>query len=195
MPPIQNGFLKYGCVIKNMVINKLFLSMPCSCLIPMPDFPTNCEWGPILWRILHGLAEHYGKLMYPLFLKEEENAWPKFIEQTQYILPCKECREHYKDYYLKNKPFILKNLSSEQKGVWIKNYFFNLHNEVNIRNDKPLFEYSNLHNTYKNINYTFEIKHFEKLLKVVFQYNEVSLVSWLNWIKTFRTIANIYGLT
>jgi hypothetical protein len=161
----------------------------------MPDFPTNCEWGPILWRILHGLAEHYGKLMYPLFLKEEENAWPKFIEQTQYILPCKECREHYKDYYLKNKPSILKNLSSEQKGVWIKNYFFNLHNEVNIRNDKSLFEYSNLHNTYKNINYTFEIKHFEKLLKVVFQYNEVSLLSWLNWIKTFRTIANIYGLT
>jgi len=161
----------------------------------MPDFPTNCEWGPILWRIIHGLAENYGNLMHPLFSKEEEIAWPKFIEQIQHILPCKECRQHYKDYYIKNKPSSLKKLSSTEQKIWIKNYFFNLHNEINIRNDKPLFDYSNLNTTYKNINYTFEIKHFEKLLKVVFQYNEVTLISWLNWIKTFRSIANIYGLT
>ena len=169
--------------------------MPCSCMIPMPNFPTNCEWGPILWRIIHGLADKYGRLMYPLFAKEQEIAWPKLIEQTQYILPCKDCREHYSTYYKKNNPSILKTLKPEQQALWVQNYFFNLHNEINIENNKPAFEFSNLHSTYNSVNYTFEIKHFEKLLKVVFQYNEVSLLSWLNWLKSFRTIANIYGLT
>ena len=169
--------------------------MPCSCMIPMPDFPTNCEWGPILWRILHGLADKHGRLMYPTFVKEQDIACPKFIEQTQYVLPCKECRAHYKTYFTKNNPSVLKSLTPEQKGIWIQNFFFNLHNEINVENSKPLFDISNLHSTYNNVNYTFEIKHFEKLLKIVFQYNEVSLLSWLNWLKTFRTIANIYGLT
>ena len=164
-------------------------------MIPLPDFPTNCEWGPILWRIIHGLADKYGRLMYPLFAKEQELAWPKLIEQTKYILPCKECREHYTTYYNKNNPLILKTLMPEQQALWVQNYFFNLHNEINIANNKPAFEFSNLHTTYNSVNYTFEIKHFEKLLKVVFQYNEVSLLSWLNWLKSFRTIANIYGLT
>ena len=169
--------------------------MGCSCMIPMPDFPTNCEWGPILWRILHGLADKYGRLVYPLFSKEQDISWPKFIEQTQFILPCKECREHYKEYYTKNIPSVLKKLSPDEQALWVQNYFFNLHNEINVRNNKPVFNFTDLHDTYKSVNYTFEIKHFEKLLKIVFQYNEVSLISWLNWLKSFRTIANIYGLT
>jgi len=169
--------------------------MVCSCMIPMPDFPTNCEWGPILWKILHGLADKYGRLMYPLFSKEQDISWLKLIEQTQYILPCKECRAHYKTYYTSNSPSVLKGLPSDQQALWVQNYFFNLHNEVNLRNDKPLFNFIDLHDTYKSVNYTFEIKHFEKLLKIVFQYNEVSLLAWLNWLKTFRTLANIYGLT
>jgi len=164
-------------------------------MIPIPNYPTNCEWGPILWRILHGLADKYGRLMYPTFIREQEVAWPKFIEQTQNILPCKDCRSHYKEFYQKNNPSILKDLISEDQASWVQNYFFNLHNEINLENNKPLFEFSNLHSTYSTVNYTFEIKHFEKLLKIVFQYNEVSLLSWLNWLKTFRTIANIYGLT
>ena len=168
--------------------------MPCSCMIPLPNFPTNCEWGPILWRILHGLADKYGRLMYPAFIKEQEVSWPKFIEQTQHILPCKDCREHYKTYYKNNNPSILKTLTPEQQALWVQNFFFNLHNNINTENNKPLFDFSSLHTTYKNVNFMFEIKHFEKLLKIVFQYNEVSLLSWLNWLKTFRTIANIYGL-
>jgi hypothetical protein len=164
-------------------------------MIPIPNYPTNCEWGPILWRILHGLADKYGRLMYPTFIREQEVAWPKFIEQTQNILPCKDCRSHYKEFYQKNNPSILKDLISEDQASWVQNFFFNLHNEINLENNKPLFEFSNLHSTYSTVNYTFEIKHFEKLLKIVFQYNEVSLLSWLNWLKTFRTIANIYGLT
>jgi len=169
--------------------------MPCSCLIPMPDFPINAEWGPIIWKILHGLTLKYGKLMSPTYAKEQIMFWINYIHETEYILPCKECKAHYKEYLSKHNPNIIRTLSSDQQKLWVQNFFFNLHNEVNLRNNKPLFEFQMLESTYNNVNYTFEIKHYEKLLKIIFQYNEVTILSWMKWVKSFRSIAGIYGIT
>jgi hypothetical protein len=33
----------------------------CSCKIPIETYPENAEWGPLFWKILHGLAEKSGK--------------------------------------------------------------------------------------------------------------------------------------
>jgi hypothetical protein len=168
--------------------------MPCSCQLPLPNFPTNCEWGPILWKIIHGLADKYGKVMSPLYTIEEENAWIQFINTIGKILPCKECREHYTAYLKKNNPNKIKKLSSNEQKLWVQKYFWNLHNEINIRNNKDILEFDQLDNLYKNINFKYEVKHYEKLLKVVFQYNEITLISWFDWFKPFRTITSIYGL-
>lgn len=168
--------------------------MPCSCLIPIPDFPTNCEWGPILWNIFHGIADKYGKLVSPLYTKEEEYNWIQFINNSAKIIPCKECREHYNAYLSKNNPNTLKVLNStDEKRMWIQNFFFNLHNEINVRNDKPLFLFENLHITYKSVNFLFQIKHFEKLLKIIFRYNEVTYLSWKGWLRNLQTLISIYG--
>lgn len=168
--------------------------MPCACSVPMPDFPTNCEWGPILWKILHGFANKYGKLVSPMYLKDQEITWPRFINQTLHILPCKECREHYKEYVHANNPAILKSLSPDAQATWIQDFFFNLHNQVNARNDKPLFEKSDLQTTYESINFGYQLKHFETLIKIVFRYNEVSYMSWVHWMRSFHTLVSIYGL-
>ena len=168
--------------------------MPCACLIPMPDFPTNCEWGPILWRLLHGLADKYGKLMSPLFKQEETLAWIALIGDTQKILPCSECKTHYKTYLAANNPSVLKTLSDAEKTNWVQKFFWTLHQEVDIRNNKPTLDFEKLHDTYKDVSFTLELKHFEKLLKIVFQYNEVTILSWQNWIKQFRKLSSVYGL-
>ena len=46
--------------------------------------------------------------MTPTFHIEEVLAWSHLIENTYKILPCKDCREHYK-MWLKTHPIILKN--------------------------------------------------------------------------------------
>jgi hypothetical protein len=168
--------------------------MVCACKIPIPNFPLNNDWGPILWRLLHGIADKYGSLMSPLFAKEQEIYWINLINDTQKILPCKECKEHYKLYLSHNNPNIIKTLSPSNQQLWVQNFFFNLHNEVNTSNNKPLFNFSDLHNTYKNENFMFDLKHYEKLLNIIFQYNEVSLFSWRSWNKNFKSLQSIYGL-
>ena len=169
--------------------------MPCSCKIPMPDFPTNCDWGPIIWRLLHGVAEKYGKLMSPLFAIEEQIAWIKLLNETEKILPCKECKAHYKEYVRLHNPDILKTMPNNDRGLWIQRFFFNLHNEINVRNNIPLFEFENLSITYKNVNYNYNIKNYEKLLKIIFTYNEVGIVSWKSWLRHFSQLLSIYGLS
>jgi len=163
-------------------------------MIPIPDFPTNCEWGPIVWRILHGLADKYGRLMSPLYSKEEDIFWIQYINNTAKILPCKECREHYIEYLSKNNPNKLKLLNEDEKKLWVQNFFFNLHNEINVRNDKPTFLFENLHTTYKSVNFFLEIKHFEKMLNIVFRYNEVTYFSWKGWLRNLYSLMGIYGL-
>ena len=160
----------------------------------MPDFPTNCEWGPILWKIFHGLANKHGNLVSPIFIRDEAIAWPRFMHQIAYILPCKECREHYNEYININNPAILKSLTPDAQSAWVKDFFFNLHNQVNVRNDKPLFEKSNLQTTYESINFDYQLKHFETLIQIVFRHNEVSYLSWSNWVRSTRNLISIYGL-
>lgn len=163
-------------------------------MIPMPNFPTNCEWGPILWRLLHGLADKYGRLMSPLYEKEQSIAWPILIIETQKILPCKDCRENYKQYLTLHNPNILKTLNANDQQLWVQNFFWDLHNKKNLENNKSIIPFDQLHNLYNNENFLFDLKHFEKLLIVVFRYNEVSLFSWKNWLKQFKMIQSIYGL-
>lgn len=161
--------------------------MPCACLLPIPNYPTNEAWGPIVWSILHRLAEQYGKLISPLYASEETIYWTNLIKNTQTILPCKDCRNHYKDYLLKN-PIMLK------KENFVRLFFYNLHNEINQRNNKALFDYTLLTSTYKDTTIQPLVKQFEKIVEVVFQYNEVSLVSWKNWYSNYIKLKNIYGI-
>lgn len=161
--------------------------MPCACLLPLPNYPTNEAWGPILWSILHSLAEKYNKVVSILYKKEEELYWTNLIKLTETILPCKDCRNHYKDYLSKKKI----NLKEPD---FVRLFFYNLHNDINLRNNKPLFDYSNLNTSYKDKNINYLVKQFEKILDIVFQYNEVSLVSWKKWYSNYIKLQNIYGI-
>jgi hypothetical protein len=73
--------------------------MPCACLLPIPDYPTNEAWGPIVWSILHSLAEKYGKLISPLYSLEETIYWTNLIKNTEHILPCKNVENITKSIY------------------------------------------------------------------------------------------------
>lgn len=35
--------------------------MPCACRTPVINYPDNVDWGPLFWKLLHGLAEYAGK--------------------------------------------------------------------------------------------------------------------------------------
>ena len=97
------------------------------------------EWGPVVWKILHIVTEQLGKNTIPVMQNDEMTYYKAFQRKVYYILPCKLCRQHYKDYY--------KNIRDVDYGIFketSKTFFLNLHNDVNIRNSAKQFTFDDL---------------------------------------------------
>jgi hypothetical protein len=125
--------------------------MPCSCQLPVEHYPDGEEWGPILWKILHGIAERVGTIGVPLYEGDERRALIKWIHAVAKMIPCPSCKEHY-EVYLKEHPVdeaILKVIPLSELRTYVKTWFWELHNWVNESLKKPIFPYEDLTETYK----------------------------------------------
>ena len=88
-------------------------------------------WGPHLWRFLHYLS-----LSYPSNpTDEEKEIMLNFLESLQEILPCEKCRYNF-NKHLDNLDMNALN-NNENFIKWL----FNVHNDVNKSNNKPIMEY------------------------------------------------------
>lgn len=102
------------------------------------NIPQIGEWGPILWKILHILAERFGNQTHKFIQEEETTIWKKLLRDIVHILPCMACKKHYSEYYKrcsKNCNNLLSLPYIERKNI-IKTFLYNLHEEINIENKK-----------------------------------------------------------
>lgn len=57
------------------------------------------EWGPLLWTILHTMAEWSDR-------KDIVYRWKRVLELTAVTIPCELCRKHMQDYLRSHSIFI-----------------------------------------------------------------------------------------
>lgn len=104
------------------------------------------EWGPPIWTLFHTLIE-----------KISENEYKKigaelygYIRQICNYLPCPTCSMHATRFLSSVKNEFVKTKDGLKKIIYI------LHNTVNTRKQKNLFNYNDLEKyEYKNIIYVF----------------------------------------
>ena len=116
--------------------------MPCACKVPVETYPENAEWGPLFWKILHGLAEMAGRQKDAVLQGDEVRTWIQVLTQMKQCLPCDICREHYSRWLAAHPVDGLGKMSYKDVGLWIQTYLFDLHNEINEGNDKPVFAFA-----------------------------------------------------
>jgi hypothetical protein len=90
--------------------------------------PPPSVWGPPLWKVLHGIGSTKGKNPILRNDSERESLW--LIRHLEYILPCKECTEHFVQF--KQTHPIPKSYTT--LGEWI----CSLHNSVNVKLGKEI---------------------------------------------------------
>jgi len=159
--------------------------MPCACQIPVPSYPDTADWGPILWTILHGMAEKSGK---SIINADEVREWQKFIRLTGEMLPCDICRQHYIAYFKENPTSILSTIPFTQLHETIKKWFWTLHNDVNIRNNKPIFTYDDLETRYGSVDLTDQLYRLTPVIKTAIQLSGVPYMKWTAWISSFKML-------
>jgi hypothetical protein len=93
------------------------------------DSPLNHIWGPQLWIILHSSAEKIGSQQLKRLPQEETRIWTTLLSSLRYSLPCPQCKKHYTE-------FLSSNPITSVERTNIRNWLFNLHNQVSIRNGK-----------------------------------------------------------
>lgn len=84
-------------------------------------------WGPPTWQVLHSMAHAYPDKP----SAEEQRQARNFAEALGCMLPCERCRIHYRDLYSKLGQSL--ELSRED----MENYYFQVHNAVNLATGKP----------------------------------------------------------
>jgi hypothetical protein len=168
--------------------------MPCSCRMPLDKYPETADWGPLFWKLLHGLAELAGKQTDAVLRVDEVRLWIQVIEKIQSTLPCDVCRDHYGRWIAAKPPSVLTTLPYSEVGRWIQEYWFFLHNEINEGNEKPVITFSELGPLYKGTNVTASWRALEPVMKRAIQLNGISLLPWKNWLGSVRKLQGIYGV-
>ena len=168
--------------------------MPCGCKIPVENYPETADWGPLFWKLLHGLAEFAGKQTNINLQKDEIRTWMYLLTKLQSCIPCDICQNHYGRWIAANSFMNLDSMPYNETGAWIRKWFWNLHNEINQGNDKPFFEENALAETYKTISITATWKALEPVMKRVILLNGVSLLAWKKWLSYVRILQGMYGI-
>ena len=169
--------------------------MPCACQIPGPAYPENKEWGPFVWSILHALAEKAGKVVFALYEADERRAWIHLIQATGPMLPCSECREHYKEWLHLHPVTSIQTMPYTDIQAWIRKWLWELHENVNTRLGKPSVPIAEVQGLYKTVNISMQFKLFDMIEKRAIQQQGVHLNAWMAWMKQYRTLISVYGLS
>jgi hypothetical protein len=106
--------------------------MPCKCKIPYKTYPEAKEWGPVLWTLLHGIAERVGTCPFPSYYPDERRALANLFIKVGQMIPCPSCKEHY-DVFLNENPVSskIKTLPYPELKLFIRDWFWRLHHMVN----------------------------------------------------------------
>ena len=67
-------------------------------------------WGPFFWHTIHIVALGYPKN--PTYT--DKKCTKEFYESFAYLIPCSQCREHYKEHISKTQML----LTGKEKGLW-----------------------------------------------------------------------------
>ena len=168
--------------------------MPCACRLPIEEYPDAAEWGPILWRLLHGLAERSGRPVTPLYAEDERRAWLQMFKETGEIIPCKTCKEHFQTYLAQHPVTELKTLPLEDLHEWVRTWFWEVHEWVNGSLEKPSFPKETLAATYKDVSLRPLIRALDKPMMTAITLSGINLKKYSDWKRRYTVLLSLYGL-
>jgi hypothetical protein len=102
------------------------------------DVPDPEEWGPILWKYLHSLAEKIGKTGNTIVDTDQAHYMEMLLNNLHLILPCPECQTHASAYITTTPLPSLRGLYGENLRSTVRNWLFTFHNHVRNMKGQPI---------------------------------------------------------
>jgi len=96
------------------------------------------EWGPILWKYLHCLAEKIGTTGNKIFDTDQANYMTTLLSMLPIVIPCMECQAHAGTYIAANPIPALQGLYGAVLQNTVRTWLFLFHNQVRAANNQPI---------------------------------------------------------
>ena len=168
--------------------------MPCSCEKPQPDYPESDHWGPVLWTILHALAQKGGKALFALSRDDERRQWILMLQTLPKMIPCAMCREHSQAWIQSHPIAIIKTIPYDKLGPWLVDWVYDFHEAVNARVGKPSFDKALLGSTYNNVSVPGAIRILKPFIETAIRLSGITLMPWNSWVGYVVLLCSYYGL-
>ena len=95
-------------------------------------------WGPVYWMVLHTFTELTGRKTTIYADNEESYLWDYILRELGEVIPCFECRNHYKEYYMSNMPFFINGSRYSEKRDKLREWLYTLHSRTPRFADCPV---------------------------------------------------------
>ena len=104
--------------------------------LPIETFgvPKNSEWGPLLWQMLHGVAEKLGRAPNQLLFLDQRREMIFILRDLENIMPCQLCRNHYKVWRSKRPIDQFPETQAEFREA-VRIWIYDLHENINTSHD------------------------------------------------------------
>ena len=169
--------------------------MPCNCTKPDPKYPTNLEWGPAFWGIIHSLAQSAGRLGHSTILQADERKhWTAIFSELSDTLPCDDCRGHYRVLLSGISLGSIKTMPYAELGPFIKHTWWDWHNQVNARLGKEALPFENLDTTYSGNSVRILLKGVTPTIEIAIKMSGVRIMAWKNFVKSVIYLMGTYGI-
>lgn len=166
--------------------------MPCACKQPQPDYPVTDNWGPVLWAVLHTLANKSGHVSTPLFRDDERRQWANIINGLPKIIPCPNCREHAEVWILLNPFTAIKTIPDSELHEWIVSWVFNFHESVNARTGKLPFNKEILPGLYGPVSIPGALARLKPFIESAIRLSGLTLLPWQKWLGNVKMLNSFY---
>ena len=165
--------------------------MPCACKNPPINVPENAEWGPVFWRLLHGLGERAGTVGMQKLRADEIRSWKTILTSLDRALPCEHCRQHLKSY-ISSHPIVVPE-NYEQFRPFIRRWLYDLHEDVNRRLGKSSMPFESVDLVYRGVNLRGTYDVLNILVARSIQGTAIPLLSWKNWTVQVKMLFGMYN--
>ena len=168
--------------------------MPCSCQKPLPEYPESDHWGPVLWSILHALAQKGGKVVTPAFNDDERRQWINIITIMPKMIPCPTCRAHAEEWIAAHPITPVKTLPADEINDWLVDWVYTFHESVNARAGKPSFDKALLGPTYNNVSVHGALRILKPFIETAIRLSGITLLPWNKFVGFVKILCSLYGL-
>ena len=168
--------------------------MPCSCQKPLPDYPESDHWGPVLWTIMHSLAQKGGKAVFSTFYDDERRQWLNLFSVLPKMIPCAMCRQHTEEWIASHPVTVIKTIPYDQLGPWLIDWLYTFHEAVNARTGKPPFDRTLLDTTYNSTSIEGAMRILKPFIETAIRLSGITLFPWTKFIGFVKILCSIYGI-